>query len=46
MSIVQLCEAAGFIRAGYYRLTDPEKALAIHMDVPDEMDKVVLECPA
>jgi len=43
MSIVQMCEAAGCSRAGYYRFLDPEKSAPADMDLRDEMHKVALE---
>ena len=43
MSIVQMCEAAGFSRAGYYRFLDPVKPVPADMDLRDEMHKVALQ---
>lgn len=46
MSVVQMCEVAGFSRAGYYRFLDPEKPAPADMDLRDEMQKVALEWPS
>ena len=46
MSIVQMCEAAGFSRAGYYRFLHPEAPAPADMDLRDEMHKVALQWPA
>jgi len=46
MSVVQMCEAAGFSRCGYYRFLDPEKPADLDMDLRDEMQKIALEWPA
>ncbi len=45
MSVIQMCEAAGISRAGYYRFLDPEKPVPADMDLRDEMQKVALEWP-
>jgi putative transposase len=46
LSVVQMCEAAGFSRAGYYRFLDPEKPAPADMDLRDELQKVALEWPS
>ena len=45
MSVIQMCEVAGFSRAGYYRFLDPEKPAAADMDLHDEIQKIALEWP-
>ena len=45
MSVIQMCEAAGISRAGYYRFLDPEKPAPADMDLRDEMHKVALDWP-
>ena len=42
MSILEMCEAAGVCRAGYYRFLDPEKPAAADMDLRHQMHKVAL----
>jgi putative transposase len=46
MSVLQMCEAAGFSRAGYYRFLDPVKPAAADMDLRDRIQKIALEWPA
>ena len=46
LSVVQMCEVAGFSRAGYYRFLDPEKPAPADMDLRDELQKVALEWPS
>jgi transposase InsO family protein len=46
MSVVRMCEVAGFSRAGYYRFLDPEKPAPADMDLRDEMQKIALEWPS
>ena len=46
LSVVRMCEVAGFSRAGYYRFLDPEKPCPLDMDLRDEMQKIALEWPA
>jgi putative transposase len=46
LSVVQMCEVAGFSRAGYYRFLDPEGPARGDMDLRDEMQKVALEWPS
>ena len=46
MSVIQMCEVAGFSRAGYYRFLDPEKPAAADMDLRDEIQKIALEWPS
>jgi putative transposase len=46
LSVVQMCEVAGFSRAGYYRFLDPEKPAPADMDLRDEMQKIALEWPS
>ena len=46
MSVIHMCEVAGFSRAGYYRFLDPVKAAPAEMDVRDEIQKIALEWPS
>ena len=46
LSVIEMCEAAGFSRAGYYRFLDPEKPAPAEMDLRDEMQKIALEWPS
>jgi putative transposase len=46
MSVIRMCEVAGFSRAGYYRFQDPEKPAAADMDLHDEIQKIALEWPS
>jgi putative transposase len=46
LSVLRMCEVAGFSRAGYYRFLDPAKAAAADMDLRDEMQKIALEWPS
>jgi HTH-like domain len=46
LSVVRMCAAAGFSRAGYYRFLDPEKPAPADMDLRDEMQKIALEWPS
>jgi putative transposase len=46
LSVTQMCEAAGFSRAGYYRFLDPVKPAAADMDLRDEMQKIAVQWPA
>jgi len=46
LSVLRMCEAAGFSRAGYYRFLDPEKPCALDLDLRDEMQKIALEWPS
>ena len=46
MSVLQMCEVAGFSRAGYYRFLDPEKPAAADMDLRDEIQKIAVDWPA
>ena len=46
LSVVRMCEVAGFSRAGYYRFLDPAKPAAADMDLRDEMQKIALEWPS
>ena len=41
-----MCEVAGFSRAGYYRLLDPEKPAPADMDLRDAIQKIALEWPS
>ena len=45
MSVVHMCEVAGFSRAGYYRFLDPVKPAAADMDLRDQIQKIALEWP-
>jgi putative transposase len=46
MSVVQMCEVAGFSRSGYYHFLGPVKPAAADMDLRDEIQKIALEWPA
>jgi transposase InsO family protein len=46
LSVVRMCEVAGFSRAGYYRFLDPEKPAPADLDLRDEMQKIALEWPS
>lgn len=48
LSVLRMCEVAGFSRAGYYRFLDPaeDKAAAADMEVRDQMQKIALEWPS
>ena len=46
MSVIRMCEVAGFSRAGYYRFLDPDKPAPADMDLRDEMQKIALEWPS
>src|SRR5262249_40972973 len=46
MSVLQMCEVAGFCRSGYYRFLDPVKPAPADMDLRDEIQKVALDWPA
>jgi putative transposase len=46
LSVVRMCEVAGFSRAGYYRFLDPERPAAADMDLRDEIQKIALEWPS
>jgi transposase InsO family protein len=46
LSVVQMCQVAGFSRAGYYRFLHPDKPAAADMDLRDELQKVALEWPS
>jgi len=46
LSVLRMCEVAGFSRAGYYRFLDPEKPAPADMDVRDQMQKIALEWPS
>ena len=46
LSVVRMCEVAGFSRAGYYRFLDPVAPAAADMDLRDEMQKIALEWPS
>jgi putative transposase len=45
LSVVQMCEVAGFSRAGYYRLQNPEKAAPSDMKLREDMQKIAVEWP-
>jgi hypothetical protein len=45
LSVIRMCEVAGFSRAGYYRFGDPAKPAAADMDLRDEMQKIALSGP-
>jgi transposase InsO family protein len=46
LSVIGMCEVAGFSRAGYYRFLDPEKPAPADMELRDEMQKIALEWPS
>ena len=46
LSVIRMCEVAGFSRAGYYRFLDPEKPAAADMDLRDQIQKIALEWPS
>ena len=46
LSVIRMCEVAGFSRAGYYRFLDPEKPAPADMDLRDEMQKIALQWPS
>lgn len=46
LSVVQMCEVAGFSRAGYYRFLEPERSAPGDMDLRDALQKVALEWPS
>jgi len=43
LSVVQMCEVAGFSRAGYYRFQHPEKPARMDLDLREEMQKIAVE---
>jgi putative transposase len=45
LSVVQMCELAGFIRSGYYRFLDPVKPARADIDLRHEIQKIALEWP-
>jgi transposase InsO family protein len=46
LSVVRMCEVAGFSRAGYYRFQDPEKPAPMDIDLREEMQKIAVEWPS
>jgi putative transposase len=46
LSVVRMCDAAGFSRTGYYRFLNGEPPVAAEMELRDEIQKVALEWPA
>jgi putative transposase len=47
MSVVRMCEVAGFSRAGYYRFQNPpEKPAPVEMELREDMQKVAVEWPS
>jgi putative transposase len=46
LSVIRMCEVAGFSRAGYYRFLDPVKPAPMDMDLRDEMQKIALDWPS
>ena len=46
LSVIGMCEVAGFSRAGYYRFLDPEKPARADMDLREEMHNIALEWPS
>ena len=45
MSVDQMCEVAGFSRAGYYRFLHPDKPAPADMELRNEMQKIAAEWP-
>jgi putative transposase len=45
LSVVQMCEVAGFSRAGYYRFQNPEKPVPRDMKLREDMQKIAVEWP-
>ena len=45
LSVIRMCDVAGFSRAGYYRFLDPEKPATAEMDLHDQIQKIALEWP-
>jgi putative transposase len=45
LSVVQMCEVAGFSRAGYYRFQNPEKPAPRDMKLREDMQKIAVEWP-
>jgi putative transposase len=46
LSVIRMCEVAGFSRAGYYRFLDPAQPASADLDLRDEMQKIALEWPS
>ena len=46
LSVVRMCEVAGFSRAGYYRFLQPNQRCPADMDLRDEIQKIALEWPS
>ena len=46
MSVVQMCEVAGFSHSGYYRFLDPVKSAPVDMDLCDEIQNIALQWPS
>ena len=46
MSVLHMCEVAGFSRSGYYRFLDPVKPALADMDLRNEIQKIALEWPS
>ena len=46
LSVVGMCEVAGFSRAGYYRFLDPAEPAPADLDLRDEMQEIALEWPS
>ncbi len=45
LSVVQMCEVAGFSRAGFYRFQDPQKPAPRDMKLREDMQKIAVEWP-
>ena len=45
MSVVRMCDVAGFSRAGYYRFLNPDKPAPKDMEVRADMQKIAVEWP-
>jgi putative transposase len=46
LSVIRMCEVAGFSRAGFYRFLDPAQPAPADMDLHDELQKIALEWPS
>jgi len=46
LSVIRMCEVAGFSRAGYYRFLDPAQSAPADLELRDEMQKIALEWPS
>jgi putative transposase len=46
LSVVRMCEVAGFSRAGFYRAQAPEKPAPEEREIREEMQKIAVEWPS